>query len=52
MRLGLKCGGNLKERANRLFQLKINPSNLFNDKFFSKKKEKKNKTKENEIRKE
>lgn len=37
-RLGLKCGGNLKERAQRLYDIKINPTNLFNPKYLAKKK--------------
>lgn len=37
-RLGLKCGGNLKERAQRLFDIKKDPTNLFNPKYLAKKK--------------
>ncbi len=32
-RLGLKCGGNLRDRAQRLYDIKINPNNLFNPKY-------------------
>jgi len=38
MRLGLKCGGDLKERAQRLFDIKMNPNLLFNPKYIAKKK--------------
>jgi len=40
MRLGLKCGGDLKERAQRLFDIKMNPNLLFNPKYIAKKKTK------------
>jgi len=36
-RLGLKCGGNLQERANRLYDIKLNPQLLFNPKYLAKK---------------
>ena len=36
MKLGLKCGGNLKERAQRLFEIKKDPTNLFNPKYLAK----------------
>lgn len=35
-RLGLKCGGNLRERAQRLFDIKKDPTNLFNPKYLAK----------------
>ena len=37
VRLGLKCGGSPKERAERLWTIKKDPSNLFNPKFLAKK---------------
>lgn len=36
MRLGLKCGGNLRERAQRLWDIKQDPTNLFNPKYIAK----------------
>ena len=35
-RLGLKCGGSPEERAKRLYDIKLNPSNIFNSKYLSK----------------
>lgn len=35
-RLGLKCGGTPLDRAKRLWEIKLNPSNLFNPKFLTK----------------
>jgi len=37
MRLGLKCGGSAKERAERFWAIKKDPTNLFNPKFLAKK---------------
>jgi len=37
MRLGLKCGGNLQERAKRLWDIKLKPELLFNPKYIAKK---------------
>ena len=39
MRLGLKCGGTVQERAKRLFDIKLNPTLLFDQKFIAKKKD-------------
>lgn len=36
MKLGLKCGGNLRERAQRLFDIKLDPTNLLNPKYLAK----------------
>ena len=36
MRLGLKCGGNLREKAQRLWDIKQDPTNLFNPKYIAK----------------
>ena len=38
MRLGLKCGGTPLMRAQRLWEIKINPANLFNRKYLAKSK--------------
>lgn len=37
MRLGLKCGGKLEDRAQRLWDIKLNPSLLFDKKYIAKK---------------
>jgi len=37
VRLGLKCGGNLQERAKRLYDIKLKPELLFNPKYIAKK---------------
>ena len=36
MRLGLKCGGTPLMRAQRLWDIKVNPANLFNRKYLAK----------------
>ncbi len=36
MLLGLKCGGSLKEKAQRLFDIKLDPSNLMKAKYLAK----------------
>ncbi len=36
LRLGLKCSGNLKEKAQRLYDIKKDPTNLFNPKYLAK----------------
>ena len=36
-RLGLKCGGTLKDRAHRLWDIKLDPRKLFDPKFLAKK---------------
>jgi hypothetical protein len=37
MRLGLKCGGSLQDRAKRLYDIKLKPELLFNPKYIAKK---------------
>ena len=37
MRLGLKCGGNLQEKAKRLYEIKCKPELLFHPKYIAKK---------------
>lgn len=37
IRLGLKCGGKLEDRAQRLWDIKLNPSLLFDKKYIAKK---------------
>jgi len=37
MRLGLKCGGSLQEKAKRLYDIKLKPELLFNPKYIAKK---------------
>ena len=36
LRLGLKCSGNLNEKAQRLYDIKKDPTNLFNPKYLAK----------------
>ena len=36
--LGLKCGGSLKEKAQRLYDIKIDSSNLLKPKYLAKRK--------------
>jgi len=35
MRLGLRCGGKVQERAQRLFDIKLNPNLLLDPKYIA-----------------
>ena len=37
MRLGLKSGGTIQDKAKRLFDIKLDPSLIFNPKYVAKK---------------